>query len=84
MSTVQERYQPRVVGVNASITLPGTSIGGFLAKTTGTVSVTLPNGTVIVDAVPVTAGVYLPLPFYLAVIGSTVTTAGGASGTVAV
>lgn len=80
---VQERYTPVVVGVNASVTLKGTSLGGFVAKTSGTITVIDGAGTTIVDAVPVTAGNYHPLPFYMNG-GGTVTTASGASGTLGV
>jgi hypothetical protein len=83
MADVQERYTPIVVGVDSTITLHANNIGGFLAKTAGTVTVTAPDGTVIVNAVPVAAGGYTPLPFYLGRSGGTFTTAGGASGTVA-
>lgn len=84
MSTIQERYSPEVVGVNATITIYSDSIGGFLAKTAGTITVVDEHGVTIVDAFPVAAGAYYPLPFYLGSgVNSTFTTAGGASGTVA-
>lgn len=82
MSNVQERYTPEVVGVNTTIPLYSNSIGGFLAKTAGTITVTASNGTVLVNAHPVTAGGYFPLPFYVG-DGASFTTAGGASGTLA-
>lgn len=90
---MQERYHPFVVGVNTTVSLADSTeqIAGFLAKTAGTLTVVNNRGVTIVDAVPVTAGVYLPLPFILRGNGGgagalnlnrpTVTTAGGASGT---
>lgn len=80
---VQERYTPEVVGVDTTITLYSNSIGGFLAKTAGTISVVDGSGTTVVDEHPVAAGGYYPLPFYLGTSGGTFTTAGGASGTLA-
>lgn len=80
---VQERYTPEVVAVDTTITLYSDSIGGFLAKTAGTITVTAADGTVLVNAHPVAAGSYYPLPFFLGDNGGTFTTAGGASGTLA-
>lgn len=82
----QERYSYAIVGVNSTYTEPQgspTAIAGFLAVTAGTVTVTKSDGTVVVNAVPVTAGVYTPMPFH---VGPrfTIMTAGGASGTAAV
>lgn len=84
MSSVQERYDALVVGVNSTVNINGTAVAGFACKTSGTISIVDGNGTTIVDAFPVTAGVYHPFPFYLQKIGGTATTAGGASGTLAV
>lgn len=81
---VKERYNPEVIGVNATVTLTADAVGGFLAKTAGTITVVDGAGTTIVDAHPVTAGGYFPMPFFLQRAGGTVTTAGGASGTLGV
>lgn len=90
MATIRERYQPVPMGVNASYTVRSAQIGGFLAKTAGTITVTTATGTVIVDAFPLTAGVYTPLPYLLTkpdeaqdqtAPGAVVQLAGGASGT---
>lgn len=83
MANVQERYTPEVVGVDTTITLTSDSIGGFLAVTAGTITVVDGAGTTVVNALPVAAGGYYPLPFYLQRVGGTFTTAGGASGTLA-
>lgn len=77
------RFNPEVVGVNATITLNSDDLGGFLCKTAGTVTVVDAQGTTVVSAHPVTAGTWYWMPFYLQGPGSTFTTAGGASGTVA-
>lgn len=88
MAAYQERYSPVVVGVDSSVPLTGSAVGGFLCKTAGTITITENDeqgGTrIIVNAVPVTAGIYTPIPFYLSPYGGTVTTAGGASGTLGV
>ena len=81
---IKERYQPQPVGVNATVAISGESIGGFLCLTAGTVTLTSNQNGAVITALPVTAGVYVPLPFYLGVAGGTFTTAGGASGTLAV
>lgn len=87
---IQERYTPVVVGVNATVPLRGNSLGGFLCKTAGTITVLDHSGNTIINAHPVTAGVYYPLPFVLSTgfIGdsglASFTAAGGASGTIGV
>jgi len=85
---IKERYSPVVMGANSTASVNGVQLGGFVALTSGTITVTRNNDdgttTVIINAVPVTAGVYLPLPFFLGSHGGTVTLAGGASGTLAV
>lgn len=81
---IKERYQPEPVGVNATETISGESIGGFLCLTAGTITITSNTMGNVITALPVTAGVYVPLPFYIGVAGGTITTAGGASGTLAI
>lgn len=83
---VRERFNPVLMAANASYTIRGQNIGGFLAKTAGTITVTSTdasglNAVTLVDAVPVTAGVYTPIPLEFPARGGTVTLAGGASGT---
>lgn len=81
---IHERYNPEVIGVNSTVTLTADAIGGFLCKTAGTITVVDGRGTTVVNAYPVTAGVYYPMPFFLERPGGTITTAGGASGTMGV
>lgn len=89
MSNVQERYNPRAVGVNATARINDQSIGGFLAVTAGTLTLDIFNSVTGVQqnlftALPVSAGVYTPLPFYVGANGCVITLGGGASGVVAV
>lgn len=84
---VQERYNPVQIPANATVqTSQGVvSVGGFLCFTSGTLTITKNvNGVVVVNAFPVTGGVYHPIPFYFGSGGLTVTTAGGASGVLGV
>lgn len=80
---VKERYTPLVIGVNGTATTTSQQIGGFLCKTSGTITVATrdPTPVTLVNAVAVTAGIYTPIPFYVGPNGSTITLAGGASGT---
>lgn len=89
MSNVRERFSPKPMGADTSIDIPGPYLGGFLAATSGTITVTSKDalGTsdvTLVNAVPVTAGIYTPIPLVVPATGYTVTLAGGASGTLMV
>lgn len=79
---VQERYSANSVAANGTFPLPGSALAGFICVTSGTLTVTMTNGTVLVNALPVTAGAYHPLPIHMHQAGGTLTLAGGASGTV--
>lgn len=86
---IQERYIPLVVGVNATVNINNQSVAGFVCQTAGTVTLTTlaSEGVAafnILTAFPVVAGTYYPLPFFIGKNGGTFTTAGGASGTLAV
>jgi hypothetical protein len=83
---IQERYTPVSLGVAATYVFPSGSpsgMGGFLCITAGTITVTRADGVVVVNAFPMTAGTYVPMPFFLG-SGATVTLGAGASGTLAV
>lgn len=86
MTTVQERYHPQTMAVNSTFLFKGDQVAGFLAITTGTLTLTrVSDGLVIINAVPVTAGIYTPMPFFISTNGSggySITLAGGASGVV--
>lgn len=82
---IQERYKPIPMAVNSTYAIPASlqGIGGFLCITSGTLTLVNNAGTTIVNAVPVTAGSYLPMPFALeAGQSGSITLAGGASGVV--
>jgi hypothetical protein len=89
MSFVRERFTPKPMAANASLGINGPNIGGFLAKTAGTITIVSKDDrgvsdVTLVDAVPVAAGSYTPLPIMVPTTGYTVTLAGGASGTLMV
>lgn len=93
MSYVRERFHPVLMAANTSCQIRGAHLGGFLAKTSGTITVTSKdasgvNTVTLVDAVPVTAGIYTPIPIIFPAtndtINGTVTLGGGASGTLMV
>lgn len=83
---VKERYNPIVIGVNGTVQSSSANVGGFLALTSGTLTLTRVGSTptVLVNGIAVTAGIWTPMPFYVGVNGCTVTLAGGASGTLGV
>lgn len=88
MSAFQERYSPIVIPVDGTVLLTGSAVGGFLCKTAGAITITenteLGGTLIIVNAHPVTAGLWLPIPFHIGPNGGTVTLSLGASGTLGV
>jgi len=86
MTAVRERFNPVPMAANASHTIQGAHMGGFLAKTSGTITITSPSADglstlTLVDAVPVTAGIYTPIPMMFPYRTGVVQLAGDASGT---
>jgi hypothetical protein len=82
---VKEAYTPYSLSTNATLQVAGPQMGGFLCVTAGTLTVTDLDGLVEVNALPVTAGIYYPIPIrFGGAGGGVVTLAGGASGTVLV
>lgn len=82
MTDVRESFSAIPMAANVARQIGGASIGGFLAVTTGLLTLTDADGTVLVNLVPVTAGVYTPIPFrFRTSAGGTITLSGGASGT---
>jgi hypothetical protein len=79
----QGRFQPQLIGVDGTYVGTNDSLGGFLCKTAGTLTVTRADSVLLVDALPVSAGIWYPLEFFVG-DGATVTLAGGASGTLGV
>lgn len=80
MAVVYEAYKPVPVGVNATVNLNSSILGGFLCKTAGTVTIVDANGTTLITGFPVSAGVYYRMPFRMNGVGGSFTTAGGARG----
>lgn len=77
----KEYYNGRPMAANTTQNV-GASIAGFLPVVSGTLTVTDADGTVIVNAVPVTAGIFVRIPLLLDTSsGGKVTLAGGAAGT---
>lgn len=83
---VIQRTKPVQVGVDATVAFDGMGTDGFIAVTSGTITVTTRNGLAIITNLPVTAGQAVPLPFSFpdSSQGGTITTAGGASGVLCV
>jgi hypothetical protein len=82
---VRERFRPQPIAANGNFTVRGPNLGGFLATVSGTLTLTDADGTVLVNAVPVTAGVFTLLPFnFVSAQGAVVQLAGGAAGTLAI
>lgn len=78
---IQEQYTPQLMAANTSFTTMSQKIGGFLCVTAGTLTITRGDSAVRLNAFPVTAGTYIPLPIFLGNYGATISLAGGASGT---
>lgn len=78
----KEYYNAHPMAVDGVRQHRGSVIAGFLAATTGTITVTDADGTDLVDTVPLTAGAFTRIPLvFRSSAGGTVTLAGGASGT---
>jgi hypothetical protein len=83
--SIQERYNPKVVGANATVNINTTSMGGFLCTASGTITLVSKATdskaqTTLLNAMSVSAGVYYPIPVYLGSNGGTFTTASSAAG----
>lgn len=82
---VLEYYNMHPMAANASYILTNGRIHGFLPTVTGTLTLTDGNGNVLINAVPVTAGIFLWIPGMWNIQDvkrdATLTLAGGAAGT---
>lgn len=78
----KEHYNAKPMGANASLPC-GASIAGFLCTVAGTLTVTDADGTVLVNALPITAnGLFIRIPLLAHTsAGCVVSLAGGAAGT---
>jgi hypothetical protein len=82
MGQSKEHYAAHPMAANSS-RVCGVTLAGFLCTVAGTLTVTDANGTVLLNAMPITAnGLFIRLPFLSETsAGMTVTLAGGAAGT---
>lgn len=83
---VRQAFNPVPMAANSAYKVTGSNIAGFLPTVGGTLTVTgvAPDGVTAVtfiNAVPVTAGIYLAMPCDFTVPGTIVQLAGGAAGT---
>lgn len=78
---IQEHYNGKPMAANSQLNC-GAGIAGFLPTVSGTLTVTDADGSVPVNAVPVTAGIYVKIPLgFHTTAGGVVSLAGGAAGT---
>lgn len=89
MPTIKERYNPIVMTANATVQITDAQVAGFLCTVSGFLSVSRLTADsalagLIVNTLPVTAGVYYPMPFFLGANGGSATCSGGAAGTLGV
>lgn len=82
MGQVKEHYAAKPMAANSTLKC-GVTIAGFLCTVAGTLTVTDADGTVLVNALPITAnGLFIRIPLLANTsAGCTVTLAGGAAGT---
>lgn len=82
MGQSKEHYNAKPMAANSSRDC-GPAIAGFLCTVAGTLTVTDADGTVLVNALPITAnGLFIRLPLlFNTSAGGRVTLAGGAAGT---
>lgn len=75
-------YRPVAISANGSYTIRGNRMAGFVPTASGTMTVTDADGTVHLNACPVTAGTPLTFPiFFNTGMGGTVSLASTAAGT---
>lgn len=77
-----QRSKPVQVGVNATVAFDGIAVDGFVPITSGNITITTSLGNPIITSLPVTAGVFVNLPFQFpdGSEGGQIVAAGGASG----
>ena len=84
MSTSGSHYKAVPVGVDSTVTIRGSRVGGFIAATGGAIQFTIRNENtpdVVLPAVPLTTGQEWDIEFFAGTVGrSTITTSGGCSG----
>ena len=84
---VRLHYAPLQVGVNATVPITDSTIGGFLCATAGSVTVSgtddFGNVITIVPLTACAAGDWIFMPFFIGTKGGSITTSDGASGVLA-
>lgn len=75
---------PIVCAANSTTPFTANAVHSFFAVTAGTITITEFDGTVVLNAFPVTAGQWIEFEMNVSPSGGTITTALGASGTVTV
>lgn len=82
--TCDTHYKPQPVGVNATVIIQGSKVGGFVPATSGTITITtIQEGglTIALPTIPVVAGQFSEFPMFVGTLNrSTLVAAGGASG----
>lgn len=81
MGMIKQYYRPQPMAANSAYSAATVHIAGFLATVAGTITITDADGTVQVNALPLTLG-FNNIPILLNTsMGATVQLAGGAAGT---
>ena len=84
MGTSGSHYKAVPVGVDSTVTIPGSRVGGFIAATAGSIQFTIRQENVpdvVLPAVPLSAGQEWDIEFFAGTTGrSTITTSAGCSG----
>lgn len=84
MAVVTETFGYKFMNASGVLNTTPALLGGFCCSVTGTLKLAeTVGGGIVQDTTPVTAGVFLPLPYGLGT-GVTVTLAAGAQGTFAI
>lgn len=82
--TASSHYKAVPVGVNTTVTILGSRVGGFIAATSGSIQFTIQQENapdVTLPAVPLSAGQEWDIGFFVGTTGrSSITTTGGCSG----
>lgn len=76
--------KPIVVGVTTTVNFSGSAACTFMAVTAGTITIKDSKGNTLLNAFPVTAGSWVEMDMFVDTAGGSITTAGGASGTLTV
>lgn len=82
MGQSKEHYTAKPMAANSTLVC-GVTLAGFLCTVAGTLTVTDADGTVLINALPITAnGLFIRIPLFSNTsAGCRVTLAGGAAGT---